>query len=509
MKRQSDELQSKKTKISLDLDKRLQSSYNGYVPPEIETKIETVVVPTTEEEKEHFFQEYVVPRRPCKIDGVPEDLSFLKRLKPSKILDLLPSEEILTIEKKNEGGFGSGARRLKMSFGQFLDKLLDEGDTSLYLTTQYLEDDPNNGEYSTDEEEKDQVLDDELETGSITFENLHDDFDDLEDGNDDNDVDEGDDLEEQEIRVQELYQPPMTNCLDTVPETPKFLDYMIPQQINLWIGAAKTQTDDSEDGNWLARFDPGDPKGKLGLGRNVPGGGSSSGLHHDHADNLYIPVAGHKRFTLFAPCDAAKMFTVGTIRRLFSSGVIDYVNNEQAPFWRQLRDDGAIIAEVYKAALDANPSMEEAQKKEYEEFIQLDVEMQLRSKGSESKHLDPPSFATVPPSVVHSRDIKDEELRKSITKAAEKLWPSFFRAHRITVDLKPGEMLYLPAGWFHEVTSYGDNDSSDKNVHVAANYWFVPPTGHQIGNVYLDEYWPADYAITRRALEDLRSRNLE
>ena len=29
-------------------------------------------------------------------------------------------------------------------------------------------------------------------------------------------------------------------------------------------------------------------------------------------------------------------------------------------------------------------------------------------------------------------------------------------------------MLYLPCGWFHEVTSSGE--------HCALNYWFHPPT---------------------------------
>jgi hypothetical protein len=32
----------------------------------------------------------------------------------------------------------------------------------------------------------------------------------------------------------------------------------------------------------------------------------------------------------------------------------------------------------------------------------------------------------------------------------------------LVVDLAPGEMLYLPAGWFHEVTSGG-------GTHIAFN----------------------------------------
>lgn len=40
------------------------------------------------------------------------------------------------------------------------------------------------------------------------------------------------------------------------------------------------------------------------------------------------------------------------------------------------------------------------------------------------------------------------------------------------VDLKAGDMLYLPTSWFHEVTSFSDEGD---DVHIALNYWFHPP----------------------------------
>jgi hypothetical protein len=42
----------------------------------------------------------------------------------------------------------------------------------------------------------------------------------------------------------------------------------------------------------------------------------------------------------------------------------------------------------------------------------------------------------------------------------------------VEVTLEPGQCLYLPASWFHEVTSFG---SSGTCMHVAVNYWFHPP----------------------------------
>lgn len=49
-----------------------------------------------------------------------------------------------------------------------------------------------------------------------------------------------------------------------------------------------------------------------------------------------------------------------------------------------------------------------------------------------------------------------------------------------TLEIKKGDLLYLPAGWFHEVFSKGNHDKDDDNengngIHVAFNYWMHPP----------------------------------
>ena len=46
-------------------------------------------------------------------------------------------------------------------------------------------------------------------------------------------------------------------------------------------------------------------------------------------------------------------------------------------------------------------------------------------------------------------------------------FPAFANASRVEVTVHAGEMLFIPAGWYHEVTSYGR--------HVALNFWFEPP----------------------------------
>ena len=63
------------------------------------------------------------------------------------------------------------------------------------------------------------------------------------------------------------------------------------------------------------------------------------------------------------------------------------------------------------------------------------------------------------------------------------------------VGCHAGQMLYLPAGWFHEVTSFSSKESS---THLAINYWFHPPDNLQAGEAgftkpYRSGYWASVY----------------
>lgn len=433
-------------------------------------------------DKASFFSQFIGRRRPCKLVGQVDGLD-LSRFAVDRICDTLGCDEQLLVEYKQQGGFGSGSRRTKMVFRELMEKLQGDAGDQYYLTTQYLEDDPDGYSKDTDNDEdedenendeqdeeqdgeQEEVFESFSDAGSIDFNNLHDDFeeDDLDDPEDDNDQAELS-LSEARDRVAQLVQKPLTNLLltDQLPLNPlPITSSLLPQQINLWVGATRPNSDTQiDESSFKVQKDLPD----LGLGRKMFGEGISSGLHHDHADNLYLLVSGVKRFTVFPPTDAPNLYTVGEISKIFDSGVIDYKVNERAPNWLSVRADGAIVGE--DRSTPADPA------------------------------IDPPSFSKIPPSILHLDLIEDDTLRQQLTSAAKEKWPLFFKCRPQTFWLKPGEMLYLPAGWFHEVTSFSENEP----VHIAINYWFSPPDGKTAEKPYTDSYWPRDFERTLRACE--------
>lgn len=63
---------------------------------------------------------------------------------------------------------------------------------------------------------------------------------------------------------------------------------------------------------------------QINLWMGVSESGSSSGLHHDFHDNLYVLLRGRKRFRLFDPSMAAAMYLHGTLAHVHANGRIVY-----------------------------------------------------------------------------------------------------------------------------------------------------------------------------------------
>ncbi|KAI3404892.2 hypothetical protein KGF56_002308 [Candida oxycetoniae] len=417
---------------------------------------------------EDFFDKFISNRQPVKVVG--ERLVLLDRLKLANIVSTLKwddDEDELQVERSCDGGFGSSQERVYMTFNELVERL-QRGEDDYYLTTQYEQLERHEKPFGSDTDSDTDSDSDSPSALSMNVSNIHDDFEEMING----EVKEA----EAAARVEDLYQAPLTNLTDTttLPLHPRLIPTLIPQQINLWMGRTRP-----------TEFTVDTTRPLTHLGRQVPMHGSSSGLHHDHADNLYIQVQGHKKFTLYSPADATKLYTFGKIHKVFENGVIDYERNEAAPKWNSIRDDGAIVADVSRW------KGEEVDNEEDQEII----------SSSSTNVVEPPSFSKVPPALLHLESM-DTETKEHVKVFAEKYFPGILQLNKMEVWLEEGQMLYLPAGWFHEVSSF---NGGREDVHIAVNYWFVPPNAKTFSNPYKDEYWREDWKLIEEAISLLKT----
>lgn len=460
--------------------------------------------------QDEFYERYVKFRKPVKFTNCIKEID-IGDFRIDKLEELLGYDGRLKVEKRYKGGFGTNFERINMGLRELVE-IFDKGEADYYLTTQYDDDESDdeseekNEEDESDDEPEEKNEEDEKDVGdtdeedceneyehdqateplfqdedgadsdssfgSIDMNNLQDDF-----------QDSDDEMCQKEIwaRIRQLFQPPLTNLYDKLPLTPSLLSMLIPQQINIWMGYSK----------------PIQPPQKLGdlSSKYIPGNGSSSGLHHDHADNLYILVSGSKRFTLYSPSDADKLSTVGNIYKVYNSGVIDYHRDEKAPNWNHVREDGAMVREVAKWQLSHKDADPEAKKK----LLTIINEQETKF---DHKPINPPSFSNIPPVLLHLDELNAHD-RLDLVKFSNTHFPGFLDTPKLTVWLKPGEMLYLPTGWFHEVSSFGSDTVTKNrdNVHIALNYWFLPPSGDSLSGVYQDSYWSDDFEKSKQAVD--------
>ena len=65
-------------------------------------------------------------------------------------------------------------------------------------------------------------------------------------------------------------------------------------------------------------------------------------------------------------------------------------------------------------------------------------------------------------------------------------------ARETRCELGAGDLLYLPCGWFHDVTSFDE--------HRALNYWFHPPDRTAFARPYAAvAFWEAEWRAAERA----------
>ena len=208
-----------------------------------------------------------------------------------------------------------------------------------------------------------------------------------------------------------------------LPDHLPLMGNLVPYQINAWIGC-------SEDG-------------------------TSSGYHHDFHDNFYMLLAGEKQFRIASPNFTAEKPTFGCRNNpqvlVHPNGLISYQGNA-------VREDGARRVDVLKWRVAKNPANVDELIEELEE-ARLEEMMNRVGRKKSSGLPFPPSFCI----------------------------EGTAHGEYITETLKAGEMLYLPASFYHEVVSFNSGSTAH---HMAINYWYYPPySGGTFEQPYEDDYW--------------------
>ncbi|KNC87729.1 hypothetical protein SARC_00163 [Sphaeroforma arctica JP610] len=475
----------------------VKSNYTGFSVPEDNASIDRVnfadITP------EQFYAQYIALRKPCIISGTLDDtqLAGTKQWTGGYLREHAGSAELLVERRETTQGKFGDDEKVEMTFGELLNHL-DSGSQNYYLTTQ-----------------------------DIPFE----------DG------------------IMGLFGNPMNGLSEDFPERPRLSGNLVPQQVNMWLGASKV--------------------------------GATSGLHHDFHDNIYVLLRGHKQFTLFSPDQHASMYVYGTIQDVHENGRIVYkgdpltrpdgleLDGKMGLTYRQryqeyllskaeaelasAKDDGdkKCIAKKESELLLQTEKLEEiedlllttADDEDFDgglfdedgvAFGDSDLENKdsdsERDSGDEADESESRSDS-VPEATVDANENSGEH-PKSFSQIGTvhrdkgsicDTFPLFTHAKRMVAELSTSDALYLPAGWFHEVTSQaastldtpisgsvGSKDSDDplvtsnENVHTALNYWFYPPDAPNYQSPYSDGLWQYMWSLRQNtAVGEKRRRERE
>ncbi|XP_063902197.1 uncharacterized protein LOC135121845 isoform X2 [Zophobas morio] len=227
------------------------------------------------------------------------------------------------------------------------------------------------------------------------------------------------------------YSPPLSLLLGGAQPFPSLLGNLLLHQVNLWMGCSPE--------------------------------GSNSGLHHDYHDNLYILLDGRKEFTLASPLDIPHVYTQGKLKKIFKNGRILYEGMSDVTEYE--------IENLYECATS------ETEKEQLDCLIEekLDLLLQLQTKKKQ-KGLTSEKIS----SQLNKKLPENFSRVQAISKVAEKEFPLLSKIKFLKVLVNKNEMLYLPAGWIHNVKSFGKR-------HTAINYWCYPPDGDSFPQPYSDD----------------------
>jgi hypothetical protein len=187
------------------------------------------------------------------------------------------------------------------------------------------------------------------------------------------------------------------------------------------------------------------------------------------------------------------MDTYGVIDRIHHNGVISYKGSET-------HADGtpAFIESFLGSDNDEWHEEEDSEEDEVEVVLGKGFDYSSSEEGDEAfgeenGHDDFNEIMgtnQVEDSVTNEKEDADDVRPNSFSRIDAKNTKEnqdFRKCEEVVVDLSSGDVLYLPAGFFHSVTSFSNNKNegspANKNAstfsglrpHMALNYWYHPP----------------------------------
>jgi hypothetical protein len=184
---------------------------------------------------------------------------------------------------------------------------------------------------------------------------------------------------------------------------------------------------------------------------------SVTSTHRDPYENLYLVVKGRKQFVLYAPveeiCLHATMVRTGR-----------WTFDEDTEKFNIIMDE-----DVGEDMDDDHPDDGEAQG---EDAIPSVCDTPSSDETSTSSNANPAKIPWIPIDPLHPPP------------PSSALYPYYKHARPLTLTVEEGQILYLPAGWFHHVTQecgQWEGEDEDENGFkttptpapcIALNYWF-------------------------------------
>lgn len=243
---------------------------------------------------------------------------------------------------------------------------------------------------------------------------------------------------------------------------------------------------------------------------------SVTGLHHDYHDNFLCVCEGVKVVRLYDPSQWELLSVVGRVQRVHPNGLISYERNPT-------RADGVPIAVLKENGKGEDSSVSEkevgnagsnavdngeSEDDDNEPEVVLGKGFDYCSDSESDRELDEDGKDDYDDLVGEDEEDSlpgpqpkpDNFSRMDLTLPTDQLqtdFPPFKDSTDTVVEVMAGQCLYMPASWFHCVTSHVSTPSKTQPpMHLAINYWYHPPDRSEcFESPYLDEqYWAAGRA---------------